>query len=162
MKTTDVTIREATEKWVNEMNAIQSGMLERFADELIEITAPAIGDRVYAFEHSEYGEIIKIDSDNYTIELDNGKETECDIEDFEVQKDSYSPMWGTMWSFGNSIDNYWLENHIQEMSNCGFRIYEHNEYGYFFGIDGCGYSFYEAHWIPLYKARGLQWHDKEE
>lgn len=162
MKTTNVTIREATEKWVNEMNAIPTGMLERFVDELTEITSPEIGDRVYVFEHSECGEITKIDSDNYTIKLDNGKETECNIEDFEVQKDSYFPMWGTMWSFGNSIDNYWLENHIQEMSNCGFRIYEHEEYGYFFGIDGCGYDFYGAHWIPLYKARGLQWHDEEE
>ena len=34
--------------------------------------------------------------------------------------------------------------------------------GYFFGIDGAGYSFYEEHWIPLYKARGLQWHKENE
>ena len=34
-------------------------------------------------------------------------------------------------------------------------------FGYFFGIDGAGYSFYEEHWIPLYKARGLQWHKTE-
>lgn len=162
MKTTNVTIREAAEKWVSEMNAIPIGMFERFVDELTEITSPKIGDRVYVFEHSECGEITKTDYDNYTIELDNGEEMECDIEDFEVQKDSYFPMWGTMWSFGSSIDDYWLENHIQEMSNCGFRIYEHEEYGYFFGIDGCGYDFYGAHWIPLYKARGLQWHDEEE
>ena len=24
-----------------------------------------------------------------------------------------------------------------------------------------GYDFYENHWIPLYKARGLQWHETE-
>lgn len=48
---------------------------------------------------------------------------------------------------------------IKKMSECGFRIYEHDEWGYFFGIDGCGYSFYDEHWIPLYKKRGLQWHD---
>lgn len=29
------------------------------------------------------------------------------------------------------------------------------------GIDGAGYNFYEAHWLPLYNARGLQWHDTE-
>ena len=28
-------------------------------------------------------------------------------------------------------------------------------------IDGAGYDFYESHWIPLYKARGLQWHETE-
>lgn len=27
---------------------------------------------------------------------------------------------------------------------------------------GAGYSFYTEHWIPLYKARGLKWHDKED
>lgn len=39
-------------------------------------------------------------------------------------------------------------------------IYSHEEFGYFFGIDGCGYDFYEAHWLPLYNKRGLQWHDE--
>lgn len=38
------------------------------------------------------------------------------------------------------------------------------DYGYLIGIDGAGYDFYKAHWLPLYKARGLHWHkeDKEE
>lgn len=73
------------------------------------------------------------------------------------------PMWGTMWSFGDSCDDWWLENGdgIKVMSECGFRIYEHVEWGYFFGIDGAGYDFYSEHWIPLYKKRGLEWHDPE-
>lgn len=25
-----------------------------------------------------------------------------------------------------------------------------------------GYDFYEAHWIPLYEARGLKWHKESE
>lgn len=73
------------------------------------------------------------------------------------------PMWGTMWSFGNSTDADWLiwGDGINKMSKCGFRIFESEEFGYFFGIDGEGYDFYEAHWLPLYKARGLRWHDTE-
>ena len=80
----------------------------------------------------------------------------------ESEYDDGLPMWGTMWSFGDSADDWWLEEKdgIKVMSECGFRIYEHEEYGYFFGIDGAGYDFYEAHWIPLYKARGLKWHDE--
>ena len=68
-----------------------------------------------------------------------------------------------MWSFGDSCDDWWLEEKdgIKIMSECGFRIYESYEFGYFFGIDGAGYDFYESHWIPLYKARGLQWHKTE-
>ena len=48
------------------------------------------------------------------------------------------------------------------MADCGFRIYQSEDYGYVFGIDGAGYNFYEAHWIPLYKARGFQWHEVDD
>ena len=74
--------------------------------------------------------------------------------------DSFLPMWGTMWSFNDNVDCWWIEeeSNRQSMADCGFRIYEQEDYGYIFGIDGMGYDFYEAHWIPLYKARGLQWH----
>ena len=77
---------------------------------------------------------------------------------------NYLPMWGTMWSFGDSADDYWLEEEdgLELMAKCGFRIYEQEDFGYLFGIDGAGYSFMEAHWIPLYKARGLHWHEEEE
>ena len=76
----------------------------------------------------------------------------------------YLPMWSTMWSFGDSADDYWLEEEdgLELMAKCGFRIYEQEDFGYLFGIDGAGYSFMEAHWIPLYKARGLHWHEEEE
>lgn len=77
------------------------------------------------------------------------------------ERDSILPMWGWLWSFSDSADDYFMDelDGIKKMSECGFRIYEHDEWGYFFGIDGCGYSFYDEHWIPLYKKRGLQWHD---
>lgn len=48
------------------------------------------------------------------------------------------------------------------MADCGFRIYEQEDLGYVFGIDGAGYDFYSEHWIPLYKARGLHWHKEED
>jgi len=83
-----------------------------------------------------------------------------DEEDF---RDSALPAWGTMWSFGDSCDDHWIEEMggVQALSDHGFRIYEHEDFGYFFGIDGAGYNFYEQHWLPLYDARGLQWHEKE-
>ena len=83
-------------------------------------------------------------------------------DDFEVERDTYFPMWGTMWSFSEAADEYWLTemDGIKLMSDCGFRVYESDSFGYFFGIDGAGYDFYDEHWIPLYKARGLKWHDQ--
>lgn len=86
--------------------------------------------------------------------------TEEQLEEVE----GFLPMWGTMWSFSEPMDDWWLEekNGLEAMARCGFRIYRQEDYGYIFGIDGAGYNFYEDHWIPLYKERGIQWHDTEE
>ena len=86
--------------------------------------------------------------------------TEEQLEEVE----GFLPMWGTMWSFSEPLDDWWLEekNGLEAMARCGFRIYRQEDYGYIFGIDGAGYDFYEDHWIPLYKERGIQWHDTEE
>lgn len=164
------TINDAAHAWVAEFNAIPMAiidkLLEQNSEELHEITPPSVGDRVFVFDSpadEDTGEIIERNKDIYTIKLDDG--TTCDLEvgDFEVQHDEFLPMWGTMWAFGDSIDNWWLEDGgLQIMADCGFRIYEQEDYDYIFGIDGAGYSFYEEHWIPLYKARGLKWHKEED
>lgn len=163
------TINDAAHAWVAEFNAIPMAiidkLLEQNSEELHEITPPSIGDRVFVFDSpadEDTGEIIERNKDIYTIKLDDG--TTCDLEagNFEVQHDEFLPMWGTMWAFGDSIDNWWLEDGgLQIMADCGFRIYEQEDYDYIFGIDGAGYSFYDEHWIPLYKARGLKWHKEE-
>lgn len=167
------TIRECAELWVSQMNAFPYGMIERLVsecpDEWREVTYPAVGDRVYVYdlpdecdtlEHG--GEIKSIDDETYCIELDDGTVAEVELNDFEVERDSFLPMWGWMWQFSDSCDDWWLEERdgVEKMSECGFRVYVHDEFGYFFGIDGCGYSFFEAHWEPLYKARGLRWHNE--
>ncbi len=162
------TINDATHAWVAEFNAIPQGMINKLMsidiDDWQELTMPSIGDRVYAFGFGDSGEIVNVEEDDYTIELDNGETYVLNTDDFEVERDDLLPMWGTMWSFGDNCDDHWLEEDggIKLMSECGFRIYESEEFGYYFGIDGAGYDFYEAHWIPLYKARGFQWHEVEK
>ena len=170
-----MTIEEATRKWVGEMNAIPYGMIEKLMsiedDDISEVTEPAIGDRVYVFNlpeeyagNDDEGEIEDIlhEENVYVIKLDDGTSVEVCRNDLEVEYYSALPMWGTLWMFGDSADNWWLEegDGIKKMSECGFRVYESEELGYFFRIDGAGYDFYEAHWIPLDKARGLKWHDR--
>lgn len=161
------TIKEATEAWVREFNAIPQDMIKKAYcngdfGEITEITPLSINDRVCCFSESEYGEIIERQDDVYTVELDNGNEIQTDETDLKRETYNYLPMWGTMWMFGDGIDDYWVSemDGLQIMADCGFRIYETVE-GIVFGIDGAGYDFYEAHWIPLYKARGLQWHETE-
>lgn len=169
-----VTIRQAAENWVREMNAYPQEMINKLMqadiDDWTEVTTPSIGDRVWVYEENESGTIEKVrqtpddeedDEVLYEVELDSGKTVFAKADDMEVERDTYLPMWGTMWSFGDSADDWWLEegSGIEIMSECGFRVYESYGFGFIFGIDGAGYDFYESHWIPLYKARGLQWHD---
>lgn len=163
-----MTIREAAEKWVGGFNAIPLGLMEKaygdHVDDIREITMPCRGDRVYCYgqEGEDCGEITCIRKGRYTVLLDDGKKITVDREDFELERESAFPMWGTMWTFDSPCDNWWLESEegIQAMSNCGFRVYECDELEYVFGIDGAGYDFYSGHWAPLYKARGLEWHDR--
>lgn len=168
-----MTFREATEKWVSEMNAIPQAMIGKLMtvcpDEWMEVTAPVEGDRVCVWDGShneERGVIAEDDVDGdprlHRIEFD--KESLDDVvlpeDDFEVTRDDMLPMWGTMWSF-SGIDDFWIaeDGNIRKMSECGFRVYYNSEFGYFFGIDGAGYSFMDEHFEPIYRARGLQWHD---
>ena len=170
------TIRKAAEAWVNSFNEIPESVANKLlqinSSDLYEITPPANRNRVtlVSGEHAwESGEIVATYNDgemHYIVELDDGLELVVAADEIEVDRDSFFPMWSTLWAFGENIDNEWLNgeylgSHLQEMANCGFRIYESEDYGYIFGIDGAGYDFYDEHWIPLYKARGLRWHREE-
>lgn len=158
-------IKEATGAFVREMNAIDQDMIKTLmqvdTDDWQEVTMPCIGDKVYVYDEGE-GEVVEINGDTYMVDFYD-EVMNYHLEDLEVVHYDGLPMWGTMWSFGDSVDEWWLENKngLKLMSECGFRIYHSEKYGYFFGIDGAGYDFYEAHWIPLYKARGLKWHEHE-
>lgn len=75
--------------------------------------------------------------------------------------DDFLPMWGTVWTFDEWIDEEWARRNINVLQECGFRVYDNEDLGLFFGIDGAGYDFYKTYWISLYEARGLQWHDED-
>lgn len=162
-----MTIKEAAEYWVHEyMAPIYTEDVDKLDPD--EITRPCVGDYVYTYDSIDgenEGEIIEITQDEkgrkyYTIDFGIYKTAVRTRGDFELEHDSIMPMWGTMWSFKDICDTEWLKSDegLQTMSECGFRIYE-TDNDYYFGIDGCGFDFYESRWIPLYKARGLKWHD---
>lgn len=73
----------------------------------------------------------------------------------------YPAAWGWMWTFDEILDEDWARENPDIIQQCGFVMYEHENLGIVLGIDGAGYNFYDQHWIPLYKARGLQWHEEE-
>ena len=73
----------------------------------------------------------------------------------------YPAGWGWMFHPGCSFDEEWIRNHIREVEECGFLVYDSDETGILLGVDGMGYDFYEDHWKPLYVIRNLHWHDEE-
>ena len=166
---------EAARAWVREFNAIPQSvvckLMQLDEDEVYEVTPPSVGDAVFVFGSRPDDGVIestkKIDDLMwYTIRLSNGVLIELTLDDFCIDPCEQLPMWGTMWAFSDPTDQEWIDgylgNHLQEMADCGFRIYQQEDYGYIFGIDGAGYDFFEQHWIPLYKARGLRWSEEDE
>lgn len=164
------TLYDAAHEWVREFNAFPLDMImelsEHNPEDFEEVTLPSKGDRVYISKEDEEcseGEILNYFpvSDTYEVRLDNGNVVEFYEDEIIQDVDDYFPMWGWMWQFSDSCDEYWLENKngLRALSDAGFRVYKSEKWGYFFGIDGSGYDFYDEHWIPLYKKRGLNWHD---
>lgn len=166
-----VTVRDAVEMWLSRcFDAINQDIIARLMkyepDKWREVTVPVAGDSVFVFKTGTYGDVIECDkqSGDYRIRLVNDSKMYARAKDFRGVYFDKLPAWRTMWSFSDDFDDRWFRKQggLEIMSELGFRVYEHEDFGYFFGIDGAGYDFYEAHWIPLYRARGLLWHKPEE
>ena len=168
-----VTIKDAAMEWVRGFNAISMSAMERLfggdrIDDISELTVASRGDRVEVNSSDFWGEgtVESFDKENRLaiVQMDDEEETrKVSMDDIRPLFDDFFPMWGTMWSFESSIDSDWCLENLSKICSCGFRVYEDNIDGeIYIGIDGAGYDFYEAHWIPLYKARGLHWHNCEE
>lgn len=62
------------------------------------------------------------------------------------------PMSSTLFEFKSEFDATWAMERIDELYNIGIGVIEgfENLNACLF-ISGCGYDFYEAHWMPLHK-----------
>lgn len=147
---------ERVKDWVSRLDSVPTDMICRLLDDddddWCEVTRPSVGKRVYVFTADAFGEVVRAGRRTYKVELDNGETIFCGLDDMEVENRDFLPMCSKMWHIKEGDD--WLRrgDRVLLMSRCGFRVYESTEYGFYFGIDGAGYDFYEAHWIPLYRA----------
>ena len=90
-------------------------------------------------------------------------ENEIDEAKNELMDQQREIMWSTLFEAkDNTIKDWILENSDKIIKEAGFAIIDlsrenEGEYetGVFLGINGAGYDFYEAHWIPLYKIFGV-------
>jgi hypothetical protein len=83
----------------------------------------------------------------------------CDGSEYTMKYPDFFPCsWGTLFAPNEVLDSEWLIEHATEVADLGIYVFESDFFECLLGIDGGGYDFYEAHWVPLYKLRGLQWH----
>lgn len=88
------------------------------------------------------------------VSYEEGLESEDDGLDYVDQ-----PMWGTWFEPSDPWFCEKIEDMAKEVADLGFTLIYRDGYFWGLGIDGAGYSFYEAHWIPLYDLLGLTWHE---
>lgn len=143
------------ENFVKEMNAIPTSVIGKLvefscAENIGEISVPVEYSRVDTPDGC--GEVQRTEDGIYLVELDNGETVELEKGDIYPVFDDGLPLWGYMWQ-PHPWDVDWIRENLETVCACGFRVYEEDDFDILLGIDGCGYDFYEAHWIPLYKAR---------
>lgn len=167
--TKEITIKQATERMVDcDLNAIPQVLIEKayFENDNIEsfrnVTPLYDGQQVTydnevytIFKTEEYEENVILTKDGVQmVDVD-----QYDIEEYDNRP--FLPMWSTMWQTSIML-SHWIENNMKLVASLGFQIYECDDLdGLILGIDGAGYDFYTKHWIPLYNAQGLKWHNKE-
>lgn len=161
-----VTEREACSDWFNstfkevDVGAIESPEYDRY---LRCRNLPEEGSTI-----SQYGEYSQEDRFSYTIgvvdtmrEIVVAQDEDGDVVVIpfdEIENLDGRPMWNAMWVI-NGEPSY---QEIQEFNECGISVYEDEDGDWYFGIDGCGYDFYDAHWVKLYREYGICWHSTED
>lgn len=77
--------------------------------------------------------------------------------------DSYTgaPMWNTWFVPNEGFLDHWCECNLKKVIDCGFVAVMRDGEFYGLAINGCGYSFRDAHFTPLYDALGIKWHEFE-
>ena len=141
---------EACRMWLREFSMIPVALLEKAYPygEGIEVLAPTIEQfREEYYKENCIGEVCE----------------ECYSEHCSEQYNEeipFIPMWGWVFAPNSSLDAEWIKRNASKIyEECGIIVYETDEIGVFLGINGAGYDFYETHWLPLYRLRGLKWHE---
>jgi hypothetical protein len=111
-----------------------------------------------ATELESYNELndMELTEDNY---LDDSDFIQVITENSEFENYRYGdfesnnyPMWNTVWR----CEGFYIESdycNVDKLYDLGIGVIDH-ESGYYLFISGAGYSFYQAHWIPLFKMLG--------
>ena len=168
-------IRSAAEAWVNEFNFVPGSVFEQLAEANEDILFYESDNlRLLSSPWIECSSCNASCEDDKTLtelqeSFENGVGIPCEYcehntgDKWVIGRPEYAfPCgWGTLFAPKSTMDIEWVIENSDEIAQLGFFVFESDEWGVLLGIDAGGFDFYEAYWIPLYKLRGLQWHDCE-
>ena len=161
---------EVSERFERDFNYIQLDVIKKVMDdcEYENIAMPSFS--IIASEYmSNYGneeelreeyaktegiEANEIDEADFFEWLEDNKYSE--VSDSYMESENY-PMWNTVFEARDSYLSKWIEKNVDELYNIGIGVMLGGDnFNNMLFISGCGYDFYEAHWIPLY-TQLLEW-----
>lgn len=153
---TKLTLKEAVQKFVGDFNHIPQELIKKaypnWYDELSFLSTVKECAECGCTEFFAEGGENEGDEDIHTC-------SSCGCTDFHNRHDM--PMWGTFFNPKDTVDAHWIRENLDVMEELGIWVIDEEECGILLGMDSAGHDFYEAYWTPLYKARGLKWHDEE-
>jgi len=166
------TIREATQEWIGQFDNIPGSIFEKLIkyDEAVSyydsdafrmLASPKVEcsgcSASYEGELS-LKELEKRNDDSHGVACESCEHNKGDEWKTGYPEYAFPCGWGTLFAPSDSCDQDWFLENAEEVANLGIFVFESEDFGILLGIDGGGFDFYEAYWIPLYKVRGLQWH----
>ena len=164
-------IKKAANQWIDQFNFIPGTLIQTLAHALCgynEYDDPQVLQLLASPGRScpECSEnLIEQENQYYCEECERFYSPDDENLQLSYPEYAYPTGWGTLFNpkTGSWNDEEWIKEHAREISaKCNVFIFENDDLGVLIGIDGGGYDFYEAHWIPLYLLRGFTWHEKEE
>ena len=160
-------LKGLAENWVNKsFNMVQLNVYDKMCDdmlyEFIRQPEPNYIEFINNYGlHSEFKSATEEETERADQDtLKEFCEAETSWDTFkDEQRDANYPMWNTLFEFKDEPS----EEIIQSAIDAGFGVIEGmDDFNTTLFLSGCGYSFYGAHWIPLFLALPWNSDDKEK
>ena len=172
------TINEATALWVEQwFHHIPASSVDNLSIDIV-TNISSYGDEIMLHEDesfclaasprteclecgSEYKGKLKID-EMYEL-WEKGRGIDCANCGADCWRMGYPRERGVLYAPKRKQDIKWILKHAVEVAQFGFYVYQSKDYGVLLGFDFSSIDLefgpYCMLWIPLYKLRGLNWHD---
>jgi len=143
-----------TRQFDGDFNQIQLDVVEKYCDNMLFEYIQTPNFKIMCDEWLDDTNDIHIEKRTSAVYEWLEREHYDAINDHFYEREHY-PMWNTLFEAKNKHLGERLEEMVDELYEIGIGVIEsRNSLNTMLFINGAGYDFYEAHWIPLYQLLG--------